>query len=185
MEKKKKPPIPTDSKLRGEWAELQFMARAAGMGFRIAKPLGDSYRWDVVVEHEFGFRRVQIKCTSQRVDNGYLCGTYTSKGHLYTASEIDFLAVYVIPEDIWYIIPISTLAGAYHAFLNPHPRRGVGKFEKYREAWDLLRQPGRFDIQACADPGGHGDLGNLGDGVEVVPGSSSALPLSEDSGFSR
>ena len=172
--------IPDDSKLRGEWAELQFMARVAGLGFRIAKPLGDSYRWDLVVEHEHGFHRVQVKCTSQRLDNGYICGSHSSKGHIYTAQEIDFLAVYVIPEDIWYILPISALSGTYHAYLNPRPRRGVGKFEKYREAWHLLRQPGRFDIQACADLGDPGDLGNPGDGFEVVPGFSPALPASED-----
>ncbi len=150
MPKKSKPSFPTP-KLRGEWVELQFMARAAGMGFRIAKPLGDSYRWDIVVEHEFGFHRVQVKSTSQRVDNGYICGSHSSKDRIYTADQIDFLAVYVIPEDVWYIIPISALSGTYHAYLNPHPRRVPGKFEKYREAWDLLRQPGRFDIQACAD----------------------------------
>jgi hypothetical protein len=38
-------------KLRGEWAELRFMARAAEHGLCIAKPWGDMARYDFAVEH--------------------------------------------------------------------------------------------------------------------------------------
>ena len=37
-------------KLRGEWVELLFMARAAEHGLRVMKPRGDSSRYDFVVE---------------------------------------------------------------------------------------------------------------------------------------
>lgn len=37
-------------KERGEWVELCFMAKAAGMGMLVSKPLGDSCRYDVLVE---------------------------------------------------------------------------------------------------------------------------------------
>ena len=37
-------------KERGEWAELCFMARAAGHGLRVSKPYGDSASYDVGVE---------------------------------------------------------------------------------------------------------------------------------------
>ena len=36
-------------KERGEWAELCFMARAAGLGMGVLKPFGDSMRFDVGV----------------------------------------------------------------------------------------------------------------------------------------
>jgi hypothetical protein len=36
-------------KERGEWVELCFMAKAAGMGMLVSKPLGDSCRYDVLV----------------------------------------------------------------------------------------------------------------------------------------
>jgi hypothetical protein len=42
------PPTPgsqiRNSKLRGEWAELRFMTRAAEHGLMISKPWGDSAR---------------------------------------------------------------------------------------------------------------------------------------------
>jgi PD-(D/E)XK endonuclease len=51
-------------KRRGEWSELQFMARAAKKGLRLAKPWGDSSRYDVVVETGVHFVRVQVKSTA-------------------------------------------------------------------------------------------------------------------------
>lgn len=175
--RKSKNRLQHQAKPRGEWAELQFMARAAGMGFRIAKPLGDSYRWDVVVEHEFGFHRVQIKCTSRLKDNGYICASHCGDNRAYTPRDVDFLAIYVIPEDTWYIIPIAAVTGI-HVFLHPNPSRGSGKYAQYREAWDLLRQPGRFDIQACADV-------RWADPDQLVSGFTPALLAPEDAGFSR
>ena len=50
-----------NSKRRGELAELAFMRKAASLGFAVAKPWGDSDRYDVVVRFESTFWRVQIK----------------------------------------------------------------------------------------------------------------------------
>ena len=151
--RKKKHAIPKHPKLRGEWAELLFMARAAERGFQLARSLGDSYRWDVIVEHEYGFHRVQVKCTSDRHQNGgYVCGKRSSYPHYYSAKEIDFLAVYVIPAETWYIIPYGAIR-KNHVFLDPRPGRERARYAPYREAWHLLKQPGRFNINACADTG--------------------------------
>jgi hypothetical protein len=53
-------------KERGEWAELCFMARAAGMGMSVSKPHGDSRRYDVLVETGRRIVRVQVKSTIYR-----------------------------------------------------------------------------------------------------------------------
>ena len=37
-------------KERGEWVELQFMARAVRNGFKVSKPWGDSSAYDVGIE---------------------------------------------------------------------------------------------------------------------------------------
>jgi hypothetical protein len=37
-------------KRRGEWAELQFMAKAAKFGLRISKPWGEMARYDMVID---------------------------------------------------------------------------------------------------------------------------------------
>ena len=52
-------------------------------------------------------------------------------------NQIDFLAAYVIPRDAWYIIPVSAFDSIVSLNVAPH-RRSNGRFEQYREAWDLF-----------------------------------------------
>jgi hypothetical protein len=64
-------------KRRGEWSELQFMARASKNGLRLANPWGDSSRYDVLVETGGHFVRVQVKSTANSQPNGgYVCGVH-------------------------------------------------------------------------------------------------------------
>src|SRR5438552_12970322 len=63
--KRETPMIPRHPKRRGEWVELQFMARAAAHGLTVSKPWGDSARYDFIVEQRGRFRRVQVKSTLQ------------------------------------------------------------------------------------------------------------------------
>ncbi len=48
-------------KRRGEWAELRFMTRAAEYGLCVSKPWGESSQYDLVVECDGAFVRVQVK----------------------------------------------------------------------------------------------------------------------------
>ena len=38
------------AKLKGEWAELQFMTKALALGLRVARVYGDSARYDFFVD---------------------------------------------------------------------------------------------------------------------------------------
>ena len=60
-------------KQRGEWVELLFMTVAAGLGFTVAKPFGDSARYDVIVENLGRFLRMQVKSTEQWTGSSYVC----------------------------------------------------------------------------------------------------------------
>ncbi len=133
-------------KERGEWVELTFMARAIRKRFRVSKPWGDSSPYDVGVEHGAEFLRVQVKSTSLRLSNGYLCGfrgnPRKSKTQ-YTTRKVDFFAAYIVPENVWYIIPAAVVLKTRSLSLmlcpvRPH-RRGSFRYERYREAWPLLR----------------------------------------------
>jgi len=93
-------------KERGEWAELCFMARAAGLGMGVSKPLGDSRRYDVLVEAGGRIARVQVKSTLyRRRRNEYSLNVMGPGRKSYKEGTVDFFAVYLIPEDEWYIIP--------------------------------------------------------------------------------
>jgi hypothetical protein len=136
-------------KRRGEWVELQFMARAASHGFTVSKPWGDSARYDFVVESGAGvFHRVQVKGTTFQnrsngcSPNGYQCrvSSTSSDGtsREYRASEIDFFACFIIPLDVWYILPISELSLSHSSVLLD-PGRFSNRYAKFLEAWHLLK----------------------------------------------
>ena len=126
-------------KRRGEWVELQFMTRATHQGLTVSKPWGDSTRYDFIVEHKGRCIRVQVKSTySYRPRTGYAVKFLPGSG-AYFRSDIDFLVAFIIPEEIWYVIPIEEVEGQQGIALEP--RRRTNKYFRYMEAWHLLRNP--------------------------------------------
>jgi hypothetical protein len=125
------------SKLRGEWAELRFMARAAEHGLSVSKPFGDSQRYDVTVESKGHFLRIQVKCTRARCGKGYVCTFIRTGMTPYTRDDLDFFAIYVIPVDVWYIVPAEVATRYKHNILLSPQLKGH-KYEPYMEAWGLL-----------------------------------------------
>ena len=136
-------------KERGEWAELCFMAKAAGLGMGVSKPLGDSRRYDVLVEAGGRILRVQVKSTLyRRRGNEYSLNVMGPQRKQYEPGTVDFFAVYLIPEDEWYIIPYEVLGEKLTLHFSPGGSRQ--KYGRYREAWDLLQGEG-ISLQACAE----------------------------------
>ncbi|MGA9979382.1 MAG: group I intron-associated PD-(D/E)XK endonuclease [Candidatus Sulfotelmatobacter sp.] len=126
---------PSD-KRRGEAAEAEFIARAQVLGFSALKPWGECNRYDVVIDHGSGFWRIQVKLSSYSCQSRYHL-VLSIRGVTYTAAEIDFVAGYIAPLNLWYIIPIELVASQSAVSIFPHTRRG-SKYERYREAWCLL-----------------------------------------------
>ena len=125
-------------KRRGEWAELKFMARASEHGLSVSKPWGESEPYDFIVGHEGRFLRVQVKSTTYQRANSYYCYLRARKGPLYTDGQIDFVAVYIIPKNIWFIFPIDVVLRAKSTLiLSPHME--TSKNGAYEEAWHLMR----------------------------------------------
>jgi hypothetical protein len=78
-------------KQRGEWAELCFMAGAADRGFNVSKPHGDSASYDVGVEDNGRFMRVQVKSTTFRRKGSFTCNIVGPKRRRYASGKLDFL----------------------------------------------------------------------------------------------
>ncbi len=128
-------------KRQGELSEIAFAIKAIEHGFRIFEPVGDSQRYDFILDAGQHLWRIQVKSTAGVHDRGYIINAYwASKGHVpYTADQIDFLAAHVISHDAWYIIPVEAFAPRTSLPLYPAPGdKHVGRYEKYREAWGLL-----------------------------------------------
>jgi hypothetical protein len=139
-------------KLRGEWAELCFMTRAAEHGLCVTKPWGETAHYDFAVEYRGHFARVQVKSTMFKDRGGYSCSVRGCRGP-YEGDPFDYLAAYLIPEDVWYIIPAEMIRGQGSIAL--YPRLRNAKYEPYKEAWELLRgDPVEAlvgSIEACAE----------------------------------
>ena len=93
--------------------------------------------YDVATEHRGRFLRVQVKCTIFHRGNSYKCHL-DSNGVPYSPRDLDFIAALVIPTDTWYILPIRSTHGQPDILLTPHSPRA--KYEKYKEAWHLLKR---------------------------------------------
>jgi hypothetical protein len=136
-------------KKRGEWTELVFAMRAIERGLHLARPWGESSGYDFTVDQGARIVRVQVKSTIFHEGEGYSCTLKDSRGP-YKKNSFDFVAAYVIPEDLWYIIPEKKVRGMWSVGL--HPELEVSKYGEYEEAWHLLRgkTPGTIArIEAC------------------------------------
>ena len=93
----------------GEQAEAAFLNKATSLGLSVAKPWGDSDRYDLVVDSGRRLWRVQVKSTRYVAERRF---SITARGctDAYTEEEIDFLAVYIVPLDFWYVIPVKAFA---------------------------------------------------------------------------
>jgi hypothetical protein len=134
-------------KERGEWVELRFMTAAMEHGFKVSRPWGDSHAYDVGVEHGSDILRVQVKSTTVRTGTGYLCQFKPNKQD-YRVEQVDLFAAYIIPEDVWYLIPSAVLLGetrkhAVMLFPMVPLRKDRYKYEAYKEAWTMLSKSKR------------------------------------------
>lgn len=113
-QKPAKPRPRKNTKRTGEFSEASFLVKATSLGFKVAKPWGDSERYDFIVacpDHspEF-FWRVQVKCTEITRARAYEVRAAYTAGKVratYTSHDIDFLVAHVVPRNIWYVLPVA------------------------------------------------------------------------------
>lgn len=135
-------------------------------------------RYDFVVEYQGHLSRVQVKSTMFVDRGGYSCSVRGWRGP-YEGNPFDFLVVYVIPEDVWYIIPAEKFHMQGSIALYPYLKRS--KYRKYKEAWHLLRGDTIRDgvvarIEACAEEFVLTARREISEGGGGGVGSVSALP---------
>jgi hypothetical protein len=134
-------------KRMGEAIEAAFLAKVCKLRIPVCKPWGDSERYDFVVDWGKGFWRVQVKGASFCDGLKYQAGG-GGDGKPFTQEDMDFVVVYLVPLDVWYVVPIERAEGLVNLWFNPQSTRA--RFERYQEAWCLLDCPrkarGRGDI---------------------------------------
>jgi hypothetical protein len=84
--------------------------------------------------------KIQVKSVQNKDPMGrYSVNLRKSFSRRYERGEIDFFAVWVIGAATWYIVPGSEVFPAKGGHFYPDVRGSRGKYERYREAWELLK----------------------------------------------
>jgi hypothetical protein len=137
--------IPLNLKSKGDLAELMVATDLLKRGYKIAIPYGEDWDYDLIVCRKSKLERVQVKytesdgdvvvvrCRSHSLTNGKVISIKR-----YTASMIDWLAVYDRTSDACYYVPASELADGrsmLHLRLTPALN---GKTTKIRFARDYV-----------------------------------------------
>lgn len=125
--------------LKGDIGELGFMLQAKLNGLKVLTPTTSNSVYDAVIHNGNKFLKVQIKSTSNLVEKNncykFNVGRGVSSKYKYNSSDIDYFALYIIPLEIFYIIPIEEMSVKT---LRVYPNK-KHKYNKYINAWGLLK----------------------------------------------
>jgi PD-(D/E)XK endonuclease len=143
-------------KRKGEIAESAFLNKAVSLGFGVAKPWGESDRYDFILDSGPRLWRVQVKSAYSCSKAGaYSIHNFGVSQVPYTPEEVDVLVAYIVPVSVWYVIPVAEVVHIAYIGLLPNSRRKRSRYEKYREAWCWLAcQTGRTAAQERCKDGG-------------------------------
>ena len=114
---------------KGAAAEAEIAAAAIRLRLQVLRPLGEGWRYDLVIDIGDKLLRVQCKWASRNGDVlNARCVTnrHTPHGYVrtkYTAAQIDALGVYAPDTDRCYLIPVSEVAGRTMLSLRVEPMR--------------------------------------------------------------
>jgi len=87
------------------------MRKAIGMGLLVSKTWGDSDRYDFIVDGGGTRWRVQVRSTEHQFGpRGYAVHASVYVGHKIvglTSEDIDVIVAYIVPLDLWYVVPVE------------------------------------------------------------------------------
>ena len=131
-------------KKQGASYEARFTADAIAKGFDVMEPAGDYLGYDRIAVNDRGETfRVQVKGTSylQKGKRSYKILAATGKGgvqkRILSKEDCDVLAAWVDPVATWYLIPVAKLKSK-SVYLSPDDEKSVGRYETWREAWNVF-----------------------------------------------
>ena len=104
--------VKRNTKRTGDLSELRLMHDLVRAGYLVSIPFGEDHRYDLVIEKNGVFSRVQVK-TGRLRKGVVLFNCYSSHTHRGGAAcrrytnEIDYFGVYCPELDATYLVPIA------------------------------------------------------------------------------
>lgn len=134
------------TKQKGDIAEYRVVAELLKLGLNVLMPCGDRLPYDLVIERNGKFSRLQVKwawqdrskdawfyCVDLRSSNTNRVKCFHSK---HGPEKVDFVVAWIAEWDTFYVIP-SIVAAKYRSTIRlsmneKHP------VKKFKNAWSLL-----------------------------------------------
>lgn len=133
----------THSVRKGDITEYEVIAALLKAGRIVLKPVSNHSRYDLVVDDDGKFFRIQCKTGRLRLDgttiifNTASYNPYTKERRGYQG-QVDFFGVYCIDTDAVYLVPVEhTQGGECYLRVKPtHKRNGrMYKYAKEYRVW--------------------------------------------------
>lgn len=129
-----------NSKSLGDISEAMIVAAFLRAGVPVLRPVGDNLRYDLVIELDGVFKRVQCK-TAQYKDGGLAFATCSSYNHRNRPrrnyrGEADLFAVYAPHTDKVYVIPVDEV-GVDECRLRVDPLRQSRRTTRWAKDYEI------------------------------------------------
>jgi hypothetical protein len=107
-----------NTKKIGDLSELEVALALARAGYIVSKPLGDSHRYDLIIDDGQTLSRVQVK-TGRLTDQGAIrvscCSSHAHRGGTTRPyrGEIEYIGVFCPQTGEAYLVPESEIVNSY------------------------------------------------------------------------
>lgn len=139
-----------DTKLKGDIAEQAAILYCLKKSWNVLKPIGDRLPYDLVLEINNIFIKIQVKSAwfEERSGN-YVVDTRRTKTNRkvmlrdkYKDNDFDFAFAYIQTLDIFYVFPVEIFNkfGSEIALVESEKRQRKPISADYREAWHLIEE---------------------------------------------
>lgn len=94
-----------ESKQKGDVGEAAILLDLLKRGYKVAKPIGEDWRCDLIILRDNNLEKVQVKYV--KLKNGSIIIPNRSGNKLYSVKDVDWIAVYEPIDGKCYYIPSS------------------------------------------------------------------------------
>lgn len=125
---------------QGIFAESIFITKCLSRNIAINSPVADIHGYDFLLDMPSGFKKIQVKsvcrpCIKKHSYSVSICRGFDKRS--YTKGDYDYVAAYLIQDDIWYIIPFDEIGE--RITIRIFPKSDKSKWNGYKEAFHLLK----------------------------------------------
>ena len=124
----------------GSIGESEFSTRCLRHGIAVNLPITHYSPYDALIDNGKDVYKIQVKTTTQNDQkNSYRfnCGKGSSSKNKYTSKEVDFFALYILPLNRMYIVPIDEIKTKT---VRIYPDKNNHIYSKYLENFSILKK---------------------------------------------